>query len=166
MKLSKNFTREEFEKSQTAIRHGIINSMDTNEIKNAIALCENVLQPVRNYFGITVITSGFRSKALNEQIGGSDTSQHIKGQAADIEVPGVSTYKLAEWISKNIDFDQLILEYYTPSDPSSGWVHVSYNTDGNRKSVLTATRNKHGKTEYQNGLVVDSDFFSSTPRVS
>ena len=151
MRLSKNFTVAEFEKSQTAIRQGLDNSMPEEHLGNAKALCENVLQKVREHFGITTINSGYRGEALNKAVGGSATSQHCKGQAADIEVPGVSNYDVAKWIEKNCDFDQVILEFYTLGVPDSGWVHVSYNAEGNRKKSLTATK-VGSKTLYSLGL--------------
>ena len=121
-------------------------------IINLRALCKNVLQPIRDNFGIPFSpNSGFRSLELNEKLGSSSTSQHCKGQAADIEVPGVPNYTLAKWIEDNCDFDQLILEFYTSGIPDSGWVHVSYVGEGNRKSVLTAAR-IDGKTNYSIGL--------------
>jgi zinc D-Ala-D-Ala carboxypeptidase len=89
---------------------------------------------------------------LNEAVGGSTRSQHCKGQAADIEVPGVANGDVAEWIVENCDFDQLILEFYTPGIPDSGWVHVSYvSEEDNRKSILTASR-VDGKTQYSVGI--------------
>ena len=91
MRLSKNFTLTEFEKSQTAIRQGLDNTMPEEHLANAKALCENVLQKVRDHFGPVIINSGYRGEALNKAVGGSAKSQHCKGQAADIEVPGVST---------------------------------------------------------------------------
>jgi len=152
MKLSKNFTLAEFTKSQTAERKGIDNTPEGDHLEAAKALFENVVQPVRNCFGPTVINSGYRSPALNEAVGGSSKSQHCKGEAADIEVPGVANAELAEWIYNNLEFDQLILEFYTPGIPDSGWVHVSYKAGAeNRRSVLTATR-VDGKTEYSEGI--------------
>ena len=75
-----------------------------------------------------------------------------KGEAVDIECPGTGNYDVAKWISENCDFDQLILEFYTPGIPDSGWVHVSYKTEGNRKSILTAMK-ENGKTVYKPGLI-------------
>ena len=75
-----------------------------------------------------------------------------KGQAVDIECPGTANYDVAKWIEENVDFDQLILEFYTPGIPDSGWVHVSYNSAGNRKSILTAMK-ENGKTVYKPGLI-------------
>ena len=149
MQLSKHFTLEEFTKSMTAQRKGIDNTPGSGDIKNLEDLCYEVLEPVRNKFDKPVrITSGYRSEALCEAIGSKKTSQHAKGQAADFEVPGIPNIKIAYWIQANCDFDQLILEYYSPSDGSKGWVHCSYNEKGsNRKQVLTYD----GKT-YENGL--------------
>jgi len=151
MKLSNNFTLREFVKSQTASRKGIDNTPSQEHLDNAIALFENVVQPVRENFGPTIITSGYRSDALNEAIGGSTTSQHSKGQAVDLEVMGVSTAEVCEWIAANTDFDQLILEFYEPGDTNSGWVHVSYAGDENRGETLTASK-VNGSTQYAYGL--------------
>lgn len=152
MKLSKNFSLQEFTKSQTALRLGLDNTPQGEHLEAAQALFENVVQPVRDHFGPTVINSGYRGPALNEAVGGSATSQHCKGEAADIEVPGVANKDLAEWIRDNMDYDQLILEFYDPEIPDAGWVHVSYKADGsNRKQDLTAMK-VNGKTQYTPGL--------------
>lgn len=152
MKLSKNFSLAEFTKSQTAERKGIDNTPEGDHMDAAVALFENVVQPVRDHFGPTVINSGYRSPALNDAVGGSSKSQHCKGEAADIEVLGVANADLANWIVENLEFDQIILEFYTPGIPDSGWVHVSYKADGdNRKSILTASR-VDGKTVYSEGI--------------
>jgi hypothetical protein len=152
MKLSKNFTLAEFTKSQTAERRGIDNTPTDEHLVRARLLFENVVQKVRDHFGPTVINSGYRGAELNAAVGGSDRSQHCKGQAADIEVPGVPNYDLAEWIKDNCDFDQLILEGYKEGIPDSGWVHVSYvGPDENRKSILTADFSS-GKVKYSMGL--------------
>ena len=151
-KLSENFTVAEYIKSQTATRHGIDNSLSEEHLQNAKKLFANVVQPIREKFGITLITSGYRSPDLNAKIGGSSKSQHCKGQAVDLECLKESNADVAMWIENNLDFDQLILEFYTPGEPSSGWIHVSYNEDGkNRKSVLTASKINR-KTVYTNGL--------------
>ena len=152
MRLSKNFTLQEFTKSQTALRHGIDNTPGEEHLSSAKSLFENVVQPVRDNFGITVINSGYRGPKLNEAVGGSSKSQHCKGEAVDIECPGKSNYAVASWIEQNLDFDQLILEFYTPGIPDSGWVHVSYKSEGNRKSILTAMK-ENGKTVYKPGLI-------------
>ena len=151
--LSKNFTLNEYVKSQTALRKSIDNSIESTEhLEAAEALFADVVQKVRDHFGPTIITSGYRSPALNEAIGGSSNSQHGKGEAVDIEVPGISTVDLAKWIENNLLFDQLILEFYTPGIPDSGWVHVSYrDTEDNRMQTLTATR-VDGKVQYTTGI--------------
>jgi len=152
MKLSKNFSMAEFTKSQTAERKGIDNTPQGEHLEAAKALFENVVQKVRDHFGPTVINSGYRCPELNEAVGGSATSQHCHGEAADIEVPGVANADLANWIVDNTDFDQVILEFYTPGIPDSGWVHVSYKADGsNRGKPMTASR-VNGKTVYSVGI--------------
>ena len=141
MRLSKNFTMAEFTKSQTAERKGIDNTPQGEHLEAAKTLFAEVVQPVRDNFGITTINSGYRCPELNKAVGGSSKSQHCKGEAVDIEVPGIPNAVLAKWIRDNLEFDQLILEFYTPGIPDSGWVHVSYKADGeNRRSILTATR--------------------------
>jgi hypothetical protein len=152
VRLSKNFTLQEFTKSQTAERRGIDNTPVEGHLENAKALFENVVQPVRDNFGVTVINSGYRCGDLNYAIGGSNTSQHCKGQAVDIECPGTPNYDVAKWIEDNLDFDQLILEFYTPGIPDSGWIHVSYKTEDNRNASLTAMK-ENGKTVYKPGLI-------------
>lgn len=152
MRLSKNFTLQEFTKSQTALRQGIDNTPQGEHLEAAKKLFENVVQKVRDNFGPTVINSGYRGPKLNEAVGGSSRSQHCKGEAADIECPGTSNYDVAKWIEDNCDYDQLILEFYTPGIPDSGWVHVSYSADGNRKKSMTAMK-ENGKTVYKLGLI-------------
>ena len=152
VRLSENFTLQEFTKSQTAIRKGLDNTPAEAHIENAKELFANVVQKVRDNFGVTIINSGYRGPDLNYAIGGSNTSQHTRGQAVDIECPGTPNYDVAKWIEENLEFDQLILEFYTPGIPDSGWVHVSYNTEDNRKSVLTAMK-ENGKTIYKPNLI-------------
>ena len=126
MKLSKNFSLGEMTKSQTATRKGIRNEPSTEHVENLIHLAETVLQPVRDHFGkAVVISSGYRSPALCEAIGSSAKSQHARGEAADFEIPGVDNKELATWISKNCNFDQLILEFYNESDPNSCLLYTS-----------------------------------------
>lgn len=142
MNLSKNFTLSEMTKSQTGERKGIDNTPGPKEIENLQALCNNLLEYIRLHFNKPIsINSGYRGKKLNAAIGGSKTSQHMTGQAADIEIAGVSNLELAHWVAANADFDQLILEFHNPAVPDSGWVHVSWNTAGNRKQVLTIDKN-------------------------
>src|SRR5210317_2487738 len=105
MKLSKKFSMAEFTKSQTAERKGIDNTPQGDHLDAAIALFENVVQPVRDHFGPTVLNSGYRSPALNDAVGGSSKSQHCKGEAADIECPGTPNADVANWIVENLDFE-------------------------------------------------------------
>jgi zinc D-Ala-D-Ala carboxypeptidase len=150
--LSKNFSLQEYTKSQTATRQGLDNTPNEDHMASAKLLFENVVQKVRDHFGVTVINSGYRGPALNTAVGGSSNSQHCKGEAVDIECPGTGNYDVAKWIEDNLDFDQLILEFYTPGIPDSGWVHVSYKSEGNRKQSLTAMK-EDGKTVYKSELI-------------
>jgi hypothetical protein len=153
MQLSPNFSLTEMVKSETALRHGLENTPGEAEIAAMRLLCEKVLQPVRDHYGTGVkVNSGFRHPDVNAVVGGSKTSDHCKGQAADIEIPGVANADLAVWIMENLDYTQLILEFYTPGILDSGWVHVSYNPADLKKQNLTATK-KDGKTVYLPGLV-------------
>jgi zinc D-Ala-D-Ala carboxypeptidase len=153
MNLTKNFTLEEMTKSETALRHDLENTPNEQEISSMKLLAEKVLQPVRDHFGKGVkVNSGFRNQDVNQKVGGSRNSDHTRGQACDIEIPGIPNAELAEWIKDNLQFNQLILEFYTPGVPDSGWVHVSYIPEDNKKQVLTATK-KDGKTVYLQGLV-------------
>jgi len=148
MNLSRNFTLSELIKSDTAIRKGINNNPNAEQIEKLKALCENILQPVRDHFGRVKITSGFRSVELCMAIGSSANSQHAKAEAADFECVGVDNAELADWIKNNLPYDQLIVEYYTPGEPNSGWIHCSYIPDQPRASYLWAYRSE-GKTKYK-----------------
>jgi zinc D-Ala-D-Ala carboxypeptidase len=146
LKLSPHFTLREMTKSSTADRLSIDNTPDHPQVLKALQdLCINILEPARQHFGIPFSpSSAYRCPRLNQAIGSSPNSQHITGQAVDIEIPGVSNIDLAEWIKSNTVFDQLILEYYSEDDPSSGWVHVSYvaprgGKSANRGEVLRFT---------------------------
>jgi len=148
-KLSENFSLLELTKSQTAERKGIDNTPGPNHQENLKSLCEMILQPVRDHFGQVVsVSSGYRSPELCVAIGSSTQSQHAKGEAADFEIFGVSNKELADWINENLDYDQLILEYWKESDPNSGWVHCSYTDGSNRKQYLRAYK-EDGKTKYK-----------------
>ena len=147
MKLTDNFNLNELTKSQVADRRGIPNNPSPAQIKALQKLAESVLQPLRNHYeSPVIITSGFRCAELCIAIGSSIDSQHAKGQAADLEIIGVSNYDVALWIKNNLDFDQLIWEFGT--DDSPDWVHVSYvDADSNRKRCLRAIK-ENGKTKY------------------
>jgi hypothetical protein len=153
MNLTPNFTLAEMTKSETASRRGMDNIPNQEQISNMQVLAVNVLQKVRDHYGRGVhVNSGFRHPDVNAAVGGSRTSDHTRGMAADIEIPGVANADLAEWIQQNLDFTQLILEFYTPGIPDSGWVHVSYDPANLKKQSLTAMR-ENGKTVYKPGLI-------------
>lgn len=141
MQLSNNFSLKEFIHSDTAIRLCIKNEPDATEIGNLIFLTKKCLQPIRDYFNSpVVVNSGYRSEKLNRAIGGSKTSQHMSGEAADIQIPGVNIKELFYWCRNNLTFDQLILEF-------DSWVHISYSRQKNRNQALIATK-QNGKTVY------------------
>jgi hypothetical protein len=147
MNLSKSFTLNELTKSQEATRLGIDNTPNEEHILNLKLLCENILQPIRDFYGMPLsVSSGYRSAKLCEAIGSSSKSQHTKGQAADFEIFGVANKDLADFVVKNLDYDQCILEFWNENEPNSGWVHCSFNALGNRKQFL--------KAEKLNGRVV------------
>jgi hypothetical protein len=151
--LTTNFSLHEMCKSETAMRMGFDNTPGEEETENLRLLCEKVLQPVRDHFGKGVkVNSAYRSPESNAAVKGSRTSDHCLGRAADIEIPGVANADLAQWIMDNLDYTQLILEFYTPGIPDSGWVHVSYDPNNLKKQELTATK-VAGKTQYLPGLV-------------
>jgi len=152
------------------VRLGIGNEPSADVIANLRQLCVNVLEPVREHFGRPVtVHSGFRCPALNRAVGGAASSQHVEGEAADIEIRGIANAALARWITGGISdgyalpghgpgsatagvpFDQLILEFHTRGIPDSGWVHVSYRPRG-RGEVLTAERIS-GRTVYSRGII-------------
>ena len=148
MNLSRNFTLSELIKSDTAIRRGIDNNPNADQIEKLKTLCEKILQPVRDHFGRVKVTSCFRSPELCVAIGSSLSSQHSKAEAADFEVIGVDNCELADWIRRELDWDQLILEFYTPGEPNSGWIHCSFTEGTPRKQFLHAFR-EDGKTKYK-----------------
>jgi hypothetical protein len=150
--LSKNFTLNEMIQSEAALRHGIDNTPTPQVVANLTALCVAVLQPVRNFYNRPVkVSSGYRSFAVNSVIGGSRSSDHCWGYAADFEIPGVPNYDVADYIRRNFKFKQLILEFYTSGVPDSGWVHVAYDPAALRGDVLTAAR-VAGDVVYTPGL--------------
>ena len=149
MQLTANFSLKELTASQTAERKGIDNTPSAEHQENLKSLCTNVLQPVRdNFHRVVSVSSGYRSKALCEAIGSKSTSQHAKGEAADFEIFGISNKELADWIHFNVNYDQLILEYWKESDPNSGWVHCSYTDGNNRRQYLKAYKDENNNTRY------------------
>jgi putative chitinase len=154
--LSPNFKMKDFIKSETAIRKGIDNTPSHEHKKALKAVCEHILEPVLAHFQKPVrINSAYRGPKLNAAVGGSAKSQHCNGEAVDFEIDGLPNPDLALWVSRNCEFDQIILEFYNPKEgPNSGWVHASYTTKGpNRRQILTAVTEK-GKTVYKPGFVI------------
>ena len=144
MKLSKNLTLGEATKSATAIKNGISNKPSVEHLSNLIQIATKIFQPVRDHFQKPIIvSSGYRSQALNDLIGGASGSQHSKGEALDLD-GSVENFLIFEFIKNNLEFDQLIWEFGDDENPD--WVHVSYKTENNRGEVLQAVR--------QNGRVI------------
>lgn len=150
MKLSKNLTLGEVTKSATAIKHGISNKPSGDHLSNLIQIANKVFQPVRDHFGKPIaVTSGYRSKALNDLIGGASSSQHSKGEALDLDADvfgGLENWEIFEYIKNNLEFDQLIWEFGSEENPA--WVHVSYKSENNRGEVLSAVK-QNGRTTYK-----------------
>lgn len=146
MKLSGHFDLSEFTRSATASAHGIDNELnDSNSehsliINNLRTLCREVLEPLRRHLDHPVIiSSGYRSKKLNQMVGGVRNSQHMTGQAADIHIPNLAEGReWMEWIVINLGFDHVIMEHRKNIDGSvSYWIHVSYSSRHNRQCVIS-----------------------------
>ena len=150
MQLSKNLMLAEVTRSETAKRKGISNMPTPEHIENFKLLAEKVFQPIREHFGKPIIiSSGYRSKALNTAIGGALSSQHCQGEAIDIDMDGtdITNAQVFNYIKDNLEFDQLIWEFGTATNPD--WVHVSYESKGKqRKQILRAVKNG-GATSYK-----------------
>ena len=143
--LTEHFKLEEMTVSPTAKKLGLSNTPTAEHIENMRYCCEKILEPVRTKFGPVTINSSYRAPAVNKAVGGSKTSQHVNGQAIDFEVKGVDNKTVADWVADNLEFDQVILEFYTKGDANSGWVHASIKKEGgNRKQKLIAK--KDGKS--------------------
>ena len=151
MRLSEHLSLAEVTRSDSAKRKGISNEPTAEHLENFKKLAENVFEKIRNHFGVPIhISSGYRSKALNDAVGGSKTSQHSTGEAIDIDMDGssngVTNTMVFNYIKDNLEFDQLIWEFGTKESPD--WVHVSYESSGKqRKQVLRATKSG-GATHY------------------
>lgn len=147
--LTEHFTLEEMIVSPTAKRLGLSNTPTPEHIENMRYCCEKILEPVRAKFGPVTVNSSYRAPRVNQAVGGSKTSQHVNGQAIDFEVKGVDNKTVADWVADNLEFDQVILEFYTKGDKNSGWVHASIKKEGgNRRQRLIATKSKAGGTSY------------------
>ena len=149
MQLSPHFSLEELTKSQTGAWLGISNTPSAKHLTALKLLCEKVLEPIRLKYGSINISSGYRGKMLNHFIGGSVSSDHCVGRAADIDMDdsgtGVTNTDIFNYIKDNLDYDQLIWEFGTKEKPD--WVHVGYRGKDNRKQTLRATK-VNGKSHY------------------
>ena len=138
--LTTHFSLSEMIRSQTATRKGIDNTPSSDSIINLQQLCIHILEPIRNSLGVVRISSGYRSPELNEAIGGSKTSQHCKGEAADVTVDGISNRELYEWIkSSDLPIDQCICEF-PDLQGEPAWIHVSFSLGKNRRQFLVAKK--------------------------
>jgi hypothetical protein len=149
MQLSRNFSLQEMIVSQTAARRGLSNIPTEPVIEELKRLCRTILEPLRTTVGRPiVVSSGYRSLEVNKAVGGSATSAHVFGKAADIIVPGLSPFQVCK-IAKdmNLPYDQVILEF-------DSWTHISSaNDEANpKRQALTAVKIK-GSTVYKIGLV-------------
>ena len=148
--ISKHVSYKEGVYSITATRLGIINIPDDDQLSNMELVAEEVFEPLREWVGKPIkVNSFFRGLKLNTAIGGSKSSQHMKGQAMDIDdtYGHVTNAEMYHWIKKNLDFDQLIWEFGDDDNPN--WLHVSYvSSKDNRNKCLKAYR-KNGKTKYK-----------------
>lgn len=146
MQLSKNLSLSEVVRSESAKRRGINNMPTSEHLENLKDLALNVFQPIRDHFKVPIhISSGYRSRILNNAVNGAAKSQHCLGEAIDIDVDGTSitNKQVFDFIKDNLEFDQLINEF------DYSWVHVSFKKGSNRKQVLRAKRNGI-KTYYTN----------------
>jgi len=151
MKLSENLSLSEVIKSNTAIRRGIDNNPTQEHLEALEDIADNIFQPIREHFKVSIgISSGYRSRKLNEVIGGSKNSQHSKGEALDLDADmygKITNKQIFEFIKENLVFDQLIWEFGNDTEPN--WVHVSFTTRRpNRMQILKAYKEK-GKNKYQ-----------------
>ena len=145
MRISPHFHLEEFTRSETAHKKGIKNIPDVEQVQNIMALCKIVLEEVRKYFRKPVfITSGYRSPELNKAVGGSQYSQHVKGEAADFVVKGTPVSQVFEYIiHQSIPFDQCIHE----KKGNTEWIHISHKR--NRREKLFAAPDEAGRMVYR-----------------
>lgn len=138
-RLSPNFTLAELTRSWTARQRGFDNTPDAAALAALRRLAENILQPVRERFGVPFSpSSAFRSPEVNRAVGGQPDSQHQRGEAADFSIPGIGALTVARFIRDHLSFDQVILALGPNGDPQRGWLHCSYRSpEDNRGQLLT-----------------------------
>jgi hypothetical protein len=162
--ISDNITFKEATKSRKAIQYGLDNLPTEDHLSNMILVAENVFQPVREHFDVAIgITSFYRTSEVNIKIGGAKRSQHLKGQAIDMDADMYDKYIIVahdvpkvlltnkmifDWIVENVEFDTIIWEFGDVNNPA--WIHVSYVAGNNRKRKLRAYVDKDGETHYDN----------------
>ncbi len=150
MNLSEHLTLAEAVKSNTAIRKGINNIPGDEHLSHLVNIAHKIFEPIRVHFKVPIgISSGYRSRALNSAIGGSQTSQHSKGEALDLDADiygGVTNLQIFNYIKDNLQFDQLIYEFGTAASPD--WVHVSLKYKGEQRYQILRAERKAGKTVY------------------
>lgn len=148
-RISKYVSYAEATKSNTALKNGIDNTPNSTQLSNMKKVAVNVFDKVREHFGVPIgVSSFFRCLALNKKIGGASKSDHMDGEAIDIDADmygGVTNKQIFDYIKDNLEFDKLIWEFGSDEEPA--WVHVSYVEGNNRKMVMRAIRNT-GKTNY------------------
>lgn len=144
MELSRYFTLDELTHSDTAARERIPNRPGTIEIAALRALCTAVLDPLREAVGRPIkVNSGYRGPALNQRIGGATSSQHLHGQAVDIQSPGTAVLDLFKMVIQlGLPFDQVI---YEAQNASTKWVHVSHKPGANRGEIRVAEFGPNGR---------------------
>jgi hypothetical protein len=131
-RLTANFTLAELTKTRFALD----NTPSPKVVENLQLLCEKVLQPLRDAVGPVNVTSGYRSKVVNEAVNGARNSDHLWGYAADLQSPDGNHRKLYDWLKANAMFTQLIYEFGNDTQPQ--WVHVSYNPKDLKREILRA----------------------------
>ena len=150
-KLSKHLSIKEVAKSNTAARLGIDNAPTVSHLVALKEVAENIFEPLRLHFGVPIgVSSGYRSKALNEAIGGSKRSQHSHGQALDLDADiygKITNADIFNRIKNHLDFDQLIWEFGDDTTPA--WVHVSYVSDGLNRGEILKAYSEGGRTKYK-----------------
>lgn len=148
-RISKHISYREATRSLTALRKGIDNTPNSEQLSNMILVAKEVFEPLRNHFNKPIkIESFFRCPKLNKAIGGAKYSQHMKGQAIDIDddYGGITNADMFYYIAEHLGFDQLIWEFGDHVNP--GWIHLSYNSLGNRNKLSIAYKVK-GRTYYK-----------------